>query len=60
VQSSDIGYRKCYAVLSQFNNFQFDEYLSSGTVTYRNDHLGQSSHIDHMYVSKAPVLLLLK
>jgi len=29
----------------------YSKYLSNGTVTYRNDHLGQSSFTDHVFVS---------
>jgi len=49
--TSNLRYRECYALLSKFNVFHCDEYLTSGTVTYRNESLGQSSFIDHVRVN---------
>jgi hypothetical protein len=50
-RNSCIGYRDCNDLFSKFSIHNCDEFLPECTVTYRNDSLGQSSFIDHMFVS---------
>jgi hypothetical protein len=47
------GYKQCYSVLSRYNVFHCDDFIGNDCdrVTYRSDALGQSSFIDHMFIS---------
>ena len=46
------GYRSCQSLLCSYNVHYCDDYIvDEQPVTYRNDALGHSSFIDHMFVS---------